>query len=181
MSVQTTGSFSSAPGIKPFTSLEGQYAFGYGRSTNRYNSFDNYATNLVITFDQPTYVASVSFIAMEVFDNWGSGGTVWADGEMVYWDYTWDFGRQPYNDRQADVTYRSYVVDMDRSVGQIVLRVSDITDLSEIHIDSIVVTGGSDVSAVPIPAAAPLGISGLLALFGLRRSMGVGVRTRRQG
>lgn len=176
MSVQTTGSFSSAPGIKSFTGLEGQYAFGFGRSTNRYNSFDNYVTKLVITFDQPTPVTTISFITMEVFDNWGSGGSVWADGEL----YIWDFGRQPYNDRQVDTTFRSFTVDIDRFVTQLTLRVSDITDLSEIYVDNIVVSGGSDVAAVPIPAAAPLGISGLLALFGLRRSMGLRVRTRRQ-
>lgn len=176
MSVQTTGSFSSSPGIKSFTSLEGQYAFGYGRSTNRYNSYSNYVTDLVVTFDQPTPVTTLSFITMETFDNWGSGGSVWADGEL----YIWDFGRQPYNDRQVDTTFRSFTVDIDRFVTQLTLRVSDITDLSEIYVDNIVVSGGSDVAAVPIPAAAPLGISGLLALFGLRRSMGLRVRTRRQ-
>ena len=83
ISVQTVGTFISSPGIKDFTGLEGQYAFGFGRSTNRYNSFWNYVTYLSITFDQPSYVTSFSFVEMEMFDNWGSAGNVLIDGVQL--------------------------------------------------------------------------------------------------
>jgi hypothetical protein len=163
MSIQTTGTFVSAPGIKPFTGLGGQYAFGYGRSPNRYNSFLNYVTDLIVEFPQPTPVTSISFDEMEVFDNWGSGGSLIVDGVLLG-----SFGRFPYNDRHADTSSRFHQFEVDKSVSTIVFHVEDITDLSEIYIDNITVSGAS---TVPVPAAGPLCVSGLIALFGLHRSM----------
>ncbi len=54
--IQTTGTFNSSPGIKSFTGLDGQQAFGFGLSTNRFSSFENFATNIEINLDQPTPV-----------------------------------------------------------------------------------------------------------------------------
>ncbi len=38
ISVSTVGSFNSWPGIKDLPLIEGNKSFGFGRSTNRYNS-----------------------------------------------------------------------------------------------------------------------------------------------
>ncbi len=156
MSVQTTGSFISAPGLKAFTGLDGQYAFGYGRSPNRYNSWGNYTTDLIITFSQPTLVTSISFEEMEVFGNWGSGGAVIVDGVVRE-----EFGRTPYNDGSADTSSRFHELEVGNSVSTIVFHVEDITDLSEIYIDNITVCGGS---MVPVPSAIGLVLMGLLSL-----------------
>ncbi len=158
--IETAGTFNSSPGIKAFTSLDGQRAFGFGRSTNRFNSYDNYATNIVIDFSQPTSVSSISFIEMEIFGNWGSAGHVLADGVLIG-----AFGRLPYNDGVSDTSYRSHIFDINNTINQIVLRVNDITDLSEIYLDNI------SVNAVPIPAALPLFGSalGLMGFVGWKR------------
>lgn len=151
ISVTTVGSFTSASGIKPFTGFGSNLAFGYGRSTCRVNCFDGSVTNLVITFDQPTFVSSVSFKEMELVSNWGSGGNVLADGVLVSPDRI-SFGRLPYNDFQADTVYRVYSLQIGRTVTQLVLQVWDITDLSEIYLDDLVVSAGA--TAVPEPSAA---------------------------
>ena len=125
-------------------------------------------TNFTITFDQPTFVSSVSFKEMEVFSNWGSGGNVLADGVLVSPDRI-SFGRLPYNDFQADTTYRVYSLEIDRTVTTLVLQVWDITNLSEIYIDDLIV---SSASAVPEPAAAWLLALGAPALWLAARRRG---------
>jgi hypothetical protein len=161
ISVATVGTFGSASGIKSFTGFGSDKAFGYGRSTCRVNCFDGSVTNFTITFAQPTFVSSVSFKEMELFSNWGSGGNVLADGVLVSPDRI-SFGRLPYNDFQADTTFRVYSLQIDRTVTQLVLQVWDITDLSEIYIDDLIV---NSASAVPEPSAAWLLALGAPALW----------------
>lgn len=156
ISISTVGSFLSSPGIKTFAAIEGSKAFGFGRSTNRFNSFGNFVTSFTITFDEPTLVSSLSFREMEVFDNWGSNGYVLGDGLLI--GSSSSFGRLPYNDRIADSSFRIVDLPVNQTVTTLVLRVEDITDLSEIYIDQI------SVSAVPEPSAAILFALGIAAV-----------------
>ena len=158
ISISTVGTFISPPGIKSFSSIEGNKAFGFGRSTNLVNSFNNYVTWLTITLDVPTYVSSISFGEMEAFDNWGSGGAVYADGAAVSPSLT--LGRLPYNDRRADTVPSFYEFAVDRRVSQLTFKVDDITQLSEVYVDRIV------VSSVPEPESGALLIAGM-GLVGL--------------
>ena len=89
-------------------------------------------------------------------------GTVLADGVQIG-DF-FGFGRLPYNDRQADSTPRNHEFAIDNTVSQIVLRVHDITDLSEIYVDNVVVTG------VPEPSLCALLAFGGLAGLCTRRT-----------
>jgi hypothetical protein len=162
ITLATVGTFSSLPGVKALTAFGSEGAFGFGRSTNRYSSFMGYVTRLIITFDQPTAVTTVSFKEMELFDNWGSGGDILADGSRVGGSPS--FGRFPYNDRHADSVFRVREFSIDQTVTQVVLRVHDITDLSEIYIDDLVVT------AVPEPEIYAMLVAGLgLIGFMVRR------------
>ena len=153
LSVSTVGTFSSAPGIKAFVSIEGSKAFGFGRSTNRFNSFGNYVTNLNVNFATPTHVSTVSFDEMEVFANWGSGGDVYADSVLLA--PSTSFGHLPYNAGGADTTYRSHTYTVNASVSQITIRVHDITDLSEIYLDRLT------IAAIPEPGTSMLLLAGL--------------------
>jgi hypothetical protein len=142
VSIQTTGSFNSSPGIKSFTGFGSSKAYGYGLSACGLSCFDNFMTRFRITLSSPTYVASVSFKEMERLDNWGSYGFVYLDGVRLT-TQSIDFGRIPPNDRQADSTFRSRVFTIDRIVTVIELRVTDITSLSEILIDDLEVFGNA--------------------------------------
>lgn len=156
ISVVTVGGFVSAPGVEPFTDFGSTGAFGYGRSNCRANCFDGHVTNLTITFDAPTFVSGISFKEMEIFGNWGSGGNVLADGVLVSPDRI-SFGRLPYNDFQADTTFRVYSLQIDRPVTRLVLQVWDITDLSEIYLDDLRVTSVPEPSMIWLLAfGAPL-------------------------
>jgi hypothetical protein len=174
ISIHTTGAFSSNPGIKAFSNIDGANAFGYGMSTCGFSCFNNYATDLVIEFSQPTSIASLSFSEMEVNGNWGSIGAVLVDGVEIG-----GFGRMPNNDGGADSTFRNHIFDINDTVSKIELRVWDITSSSEIYIDNIMVT------SVPVPGAIWLLGSGLLGLVGKARQANAAGRpffaTRRSG
>lgn len=87
---------------------------------------------------------------MELFDNWGSQGFLIIDG-VRFTDSPADFGRFPLNDRQADTTFRARTFTINRTVTIIQLRVEDITSLSEIYIDDLVITGGQEPTPTPTP------------------------------
>ena len=158
ISIHTTGTFNSNPGIKAFSNIDGANAFGYGMSTCGSSCFNYYATDIVIEFSQPTSVASLSFSEMEVIRNWGSIGVVLVDDVEIG-----GFGRMPNNDRGADSTFRNHLFNINDTVSKIGLRVWDITSAGEIYIDNIVVT------SVPVPGAIWLLGSGLLGLAGMAR------------
>jgi len=166
ITVSTIGTFSSAAGFKSFATFGSLNAYGFGRSTNRFNSFGNFATILTISFPQPTLVGTLSFREMEIFENWGSGGYISIDGALV--NANTSFGRLPYNDRVPDSTFRTVNIPLNRSVSQIVLTVNDITDLSEIYIDDLT------ISAVPEPLSyllLALGVPFVLASARHRREL----------
>jgi hypothetical protein len=139
ISVSRVGSFYDLPGIKPLSAMEGNYAFGAGRSTNRYNSYDNYVTFLTIQLSQPVYIQTIVWKEMELYDDWGSGGSVLLDnGSTLYYGI---LGKQPFNSRIPDSTFRNQILEVNKTANQVVFKFSDITDLSEIFIDDLTITG----------------------------------------
>lgn len=149
ISVATTGTFSFLPGIKDIAQFGSTKAFGFGRSTCTYNCWGGYITTLKINFGVPTYVSVISFKEMELYDNWGSGGKIFIDGQPLtggdFWDPQYhDFGRLPYNDHISDTTkYRTKYFSVNKFVTVVELKVWDITRLSEIFIDDLVIYGAA--------------------------------------
>jgi hypothetical protein len=162
ISVQTVGDFNVAPGIQKITNFGNTKAFGFGLSNCPVNCFFDHVSSLIIDLPASTLVSDISFKEMELFDNWGSGGGVFVDGQPLtpntsppgFLSYN-DFGRMPYNDRIADTTFRTRTFSVNRPVTQITLSVADITNLSEIFIDDLQVTSGA--ASVPEP-----GTSGII-------------------
>ncbi|MGH9840643.1 MAG: DUF7619 domain-containing protein [Blastocatellia bacterium] len=145
ISISTTGAFGSAPGIKNIPNFGSAKAFGFGRSTCSASCFFSYATTLKITLPAPTFISGIQFKEIELFDNWGSDGSLYIDGTPLTTGFR-DFGRLPYNDRQPDTMFRSRSFAINRTATIIELRVVDITNLSEIYIDDLVITGTAPVA-----------------------------------
>jgi len=117
-------------------------------------------TTLTINLGVPTFISTISLNEMELFDNWGSNGVVYLDNVPLFAGNN-DFGRLPYNDRQADSAFRSHAFQANQTATTIQLQVYDITRRSEVFIDDIVVTSEA---AVPEPASSALLLLGLSAL-----------------
>jgi hypothetical protein len=156
------GTFSTPAGIQNVTDFGSTKAFGFGLSTCPASCFFSFVNTLHITLPHPAFITTVSFDEKEKFDNWGSDGSIFIDGTPLG-DGFRDFGRLPYNDRQADTTFRSHVFNIDQLATTIDLRVADITNLSEIFIDNLVINVGQEL-AVPEPSSIAI-IS--VALLGL--------------
>jgi hypothetical protein len=147
MTIQTVGTFSSAPGVKNITDFGSKKAFGFGLSTCAASCFDGFVTSLAITLAAPTYVSRISFKEMELFGNWGSIGRLYLDGVPLTPNTTptfynldcalVDFGRQPCNDGQADITFRTHTFTINKVVSVVEIKVGDITSASEIFIDDL--------------------------------------------
>lgn len=155
ISITTIGSFNSAPGIVDVTAFGSTRAFAFGVSSCAFNCFGNFATTLSIDLLAPSFVSTISFKELERYDNWGSDGVIFVDGVPLFSGIN-DFGRLPYNDRQQDVSYRDRTFAVNREVRRIDLLVGDITNLSEIVIDDIVI--------VPEPSTTLLILLGLTVL-----------------
>ncbi len=145
ITIETIGSFNSSPGIKDITEFGSTKAFGYGISTCSVNCFNDYVTKQIITFPELTYIDSISFKEMELFGNWGSKGQIYLDGIALTGNQQ-DFGRSPSNDGNPDTTFREHTIAIDTSLVTIELRVWDITNLSEIYIDDLVIYSSSITS-----------------------------------
>ena len=161
ISIQTVGSFSSAPGIQDVTVFGSTQAFGFGRSTCPFNCFFNFVTTFEITLSEPQFISTLSFKEIELFENFGSDGSIFIDGIPIT-DGFRDFGRLPFNDRQPDTTFRERIFSINQNATTITLRVADITNLSEIFIDDVTL----DVNDTPIPEPATftLLVSGLFGI-----------------
>jgi hypothetical protein len=85
----------------------------------------------------PTFVSTISFKYMELFNNWGSQGTIYLDGAPLTGGV--DFEGLPSNGGIPDSTFQAGVFTIDRVITVIELRVVDITNLSEIYIDDLVI------------------------------------------
>ena len=146
ISIMTEGSFNSSPDIKDITNFDSLKAFGFGRSQCDASCFHYYMTTMKIEFPSPTFVSTLSFKEMELYGNWGSGGKIFIDGEGLtgedfYETNSHNFGRLPYNDGQADSTYRIKTFQINQYVSTIEFKVWDITSSSEIFIDDLLIVG----------------------------------------
>ncbi len=130
-------------GIRSTTFFGSTQAFGFGRSNCPASCFFNHTSSLFITFSTPTYVDTLSFKYAELFDNWGSNGAIYLDGAPLSGGS--HFARLPSNDKTPDTTFNQGAFVIDSTVSEIELRVVDITNLSEVFIDDLIVT-------VPEPA-----------------------------
>jgi hypothetical protein len=137
ITIQTIGTFNQKSGIYNITNFGSAKAFGFGRSTCGASCFDYFVTNFKITLPESTFISSISFKEMELYGNWGSEGKIYIDGNAISSIENQDFGRQPINDGQADGTYRSRQYPLNRFVTTVELRVTDITNSSEIFIDDL--------------------------------------------
>jgi hypothetical protein len=147
ISVQVTGTFSTAPSARSAANFGSSRAFGFGLAGCGANCFFSFVSTLRIAFPSPQSVGRIEFKEMELLSNWGSGGGVFVDGQPLtpntsppnFNAYN-DFGRLPYNDLRPDTTFRSRSFPVGRMVTSIELRVADITNRSEIYVDDLVIT-----------------------------------------
>ena len=137
ISFQTTGTFTSAPGIINNTNFGSANAFSFGRSNCASSCFNNYVTTLIITFPAPTYVDSIKWKEMEIYGNWGSQGQVFLD-DVVFDGAT--LGAMPVNSGVPDATPQLKNFSINQMVTTIKFKVSDITNASEIILDDLQIT-----------------------------------------
>ncbi len=157
ISLTRVGTFNLLPGVQALTNFGSAKAFGFGLSTCGANCFNSFTSQLNINFPAPIFVSTLAFKEMELYDNWGSNGIIAIDG-VALTGSTLDFGRLPSNDRIPDSTFRQRAFQVNRMVSSITLSVYDITNLSQIAIDDLV------VSSVPESPAWYLYGIGILAL-----------------
>lgn len=136
--LETVGTFPNAPGVKEGMGVDGSRAFSFGRSSCGANVWTGYMNTLTATFRGDFEITRIEFDEMERYGNWGSQGTVLANGMTV--DDT-VFGRLPSNNRVADTTFRHRVMNVAVSATNLSFHVEDITDDSELYIDNIKVYG----------------------------------------
>ena len=155
ISTQSVGTFNSPPGVQTYGGLDGNRAFGFGLSTCPASCFGNYTSSLLIQFPAPVFVSYIFFSEREEYDNWGSEGQTYVNGQYLPGG---DFGRLPYDDRKRDTVPRSHQVAVGSIVTNIILYVSNISRLSEIFLDDLVIAGGPTpdlrVISVAMPAQA---------------------------
>ena len=137
--VSTTGTFNDTPMIKPTTQFGSTKAYGFGRSTCGSSCFGDFTTTLTIVFSEPTYISTLSFKAAELYDNWGSFGFIKVDGLRI--SNVDDFAHPIDNGHIPDSGFRDKRFIINERVTQIDLLVWDITNLSEVFIDDLLLTG----------------------------------------
>lgn len=136
ISFQSTGSFSSSPGIINNTNFGSTKAFSFGKSICSSSCFDNYKTTLIITFTSPTLVNSINWKEMEIGGNWGSQGQILLD-DVVYSGAT--LGAMPVNSGVPDATPQLKNISINQTVTTIKFVVNDITNASEIILDDLLI------------------------------------------
>jgi len=134
ISFQSTGSFSSSPGIINNTNFGSTKVFSFGKSTCGSSCFDNYKTTLIVTFPSPTLVDSIKWKEMEIGGNWGSQGQILLD-DVVYSGAT--LGAMPVNSGVPDATPQLKNISINQTVTTIKFVVNDITKASEIIMDDL--------------------------------------------
>ena len=136
--LSSVGSFPVAPGIKSGMGIGGSSAYGFGRSSCRYDAWDGYVNDIVFDFSRKYVITKVEFWEIERYDNWGSQGWIIANGSRIA-DTT--FARLPSNDRTADTDFRKREFSLNVVSSSLTFRCWDITDLSELFIDNIKIYG----------------------------------------
>lgn len=134
ISFQSTGSFSSSPGIINNTNFGSTKVFSFGKSTCGSSCFDNYKTTLIVTFPSPTLVDSIKWKEMEIDGNWGSQGQVLLD-DVVFGGAT--LGAMPVNSTVPNSTPQLKAISINQMVTTIKFMVNDISNASEIIMDDL--------------------------------------------
>ena len=129
-------------GIKEFVGFGSTHAFGFGTTYCPMDCF-NTGSALILKFDTPLVVTSLSFKEMEIGGNWGSTGGVRflnADGYLISTELT--LGNEPHNDGTADETFRtrSVVFSTPTPLREIRFAVGDVAQ-SELFIDDLQILG----------------------------------------
>jgi hypothetical protein len=150
ISITSWGSFNSPPAIRNRAVLGSPRAFGYGKSTCGANCYWGYVSCMTITFPGGTNVSQLSFKGVEVDGDWGNGGQVYLDPPHLpvlasdiplrVMDFCW-----------PSPASNTFVVPVERKVTNIVLLVDDITYVSEIYIDDLVILGASGAAIATQP------------------------------
>jgi len=146
ITITTRGSFNSAPAIRNRAVLGSPRVFGFGKSSCGLSCFCSYVTFMTIRFPAPENVSHISFTAIEVDGDWGSGGGVYTNinpsslpSDNCSWPSTLASFGSP--------TSNTFTVPIKGVVTNIVLLVGDITSTSEICIDNLVVVGAPIATA----------------------------------
>ncbi len=134
----TKGAFLKQPATQQVDTFGIKGAYGFGKTNCPTNCLQDYTSSLVITFPVKTPVFFISFKEFEINGNWGSRGMLLVDDTVIYGG---DFQRWPLNDNKSDTNYRHHAVPVFKEINKIEFRVWDITNVSEIFIDDIVIKG----------------------------------------
>ena len=134
ISFQSTGSFSSSPGIINNTDFGSTKAFSFGKSTCGSSCFDAFKTTLIVTFPEPIFIESISWKEMEIDGNWGSQGQVFLD-DVVFGGAA--LGAMPVNSGVANSTPQLKNFSINQMVTTIKFAVNDISSASQIIIDDL--------------------------------------------
>jgi hypothetical protein len=147
ISITTRGTFTAPAGIALTSVLDGSHAFGFGKSSCHVNCWFDDAVFLTITFQGGTNISTLSFSSVELGGNWGSQGYIFIDPPIlaattneapqgVVTNAFGLFNSQPNNTATAA---SNYVFSIQRYVTNIVIMVEDITDISEIYVDDLLI------------------------------------------
>jgi hypothetical protein len=134
ISIRKKGTYTLEPGFRTLDRFGPGPVFGFGKSTVSVNALDNYVTTLEMQLPDPIFIEAVSFLESEADSNWGSQGLVLIDDHVLPYS---TFGRLPSNDAGLDSTIRWHYIPVNQRGSRIALKVSDITDKSEIIIDDL--------------------------------------------
>ena len=138
ISFQSTGSFSSSPGIINNTDFGSTKAFSFAKSTCGSSCFDAFKTTLIVTFPEPIFIESISWKEMEIDGNWGSQGQVFLD-DVVFGGAA--LGAMPVNSGVANSTPQLKNFSINQMVTTIKFAVNDISSASQIIIDDFPQSG----------------------------------------
>ncbi|TAL66832.1 MAG: hypothetical protein EPN82_17070 [Bacteroidetes bacterium] len=149
--IRSNINYKSEPGIKLCSKFSSGYAFGFGKTyceDNCYEDIDKiqytehpYKTIFRIYFKDSTLITYVSFKWVEMNGNWGSGGMVYINGNKFGTAPYQYIGIYPPSNMLKDETVRNYKLKVDEYAKYIDIVVLDISNVSEIFINNIVVYG----------------------------------------
>ncbi len=161
ISVSTRGTFTTPPGVENRAVLGSPRAFGFGKTTCPANCFWDNVTFMTITFPGGANVSQISFKSIEMDGDWGSSGVVFTNVNPTslprgFWDLTIGGVSIEAGLFDSPAGPNTFVVPINGMVTNIVLAVADITGVSEIYVDDIVVIGTPSKQALAITSS-PVG------------------------
>ena len=148
ISFNIAGDFSMEPGVIESSHFGSQKAYSFGLSNCSVNCYDEseydeqpFRCIIRIIFPENTYICKISLLWSESNGNWGSGGHVYADGEMITKYPDTYIGIAPPSNGKKDESVHKLVLDINKNVRMLDIAVWDISDGSQILVDDIKVFG----------------------------------------